>query len=144
MRNWRILWRSLTPSLRRETLIRAFKLDLERHKAEPHAALSQWRMRYTILGQTVCETAFCIITKIGHALLTKARDAALQSLQSSLSRRELNYALSIQSVSRDPRYLDVRAYLLAYADSHGEQSPMKSIVPSKCCAPMFSSPHQTT
>ena len=51
VRNWRVLWRSISAPLRRESLLLAFRESLQRFRAmHPYRNVSEWRMEYTVLG----------------------------------------------------------------------------------------------
>ena len=125
VRNWRILWNSLTPSLRRESLIQMYAESLRAHRASNK--VGAWQHHYFVLGQPVCEQAFRMITGISSSMLTKARSAAMDGHRSSLSRSELGTHMSIRDTGKDAVYLDFRRWLEYYAQTHASQSPITGV-----------------
>ena len=121
MRNWRVLWYSLPPAMRRESLLVMCKEAQKAH--EKSDMRSAWRLHYKVLGIDVCEDAFCVITGIGRSSLTQARKAAVAGHQSSLSRSELPLHLAILPGSKPLVYLDARKWIETYARDHGEHDP---------------------
>ena len=120
VKNWRLLWRSLSAASRREALLTMFQISLAAHRA---LSTSQpWTMKFTVLGVYVCEAAFQRLTGVGSWALTKARSAALDGHASSLSRSELGYTQLVRNTNKQNVYLDARQWLERYADSHAEQS----------------------
>ena len=122
LRNWRILWRSLSPASRREALLAMFRASLATHRSETRPG--SWTMSFHILGLPVCENAFRMITGISSWSLTRARAGAQAGRVSSLSNAELGSSQMIKSASRQNLYLDARQWLEHYAATHAEQSPI--------------------
>ena len=118
VRNWRVLWFSLPPALRRESLLTMCRASLAMHRKS--GVTSEWRIQYIVLGVAVCLDAFCAITGIGRSSLTQARNAALEGHQSSLARSELPLHLAILPTSKPHRYLDARRWIEVYAARHAE------------------------
>ena len=123
VRNWRILWRSLLPSARREQLLSLHAASLADHKLS-NCLLCTWKVRYLFMGVHVCRDAFCALAGVGMSTLMEARHGALRDAKSSLSLRELLVCQRIVNTNQKPLHLDARQWLEYYADSHGEQSPM--------------------
>ena len=61
--NWRLLWRSLPATMRREALLHMAVDSLRRHNEANMPGA--WVIKYKVLGQDVCRTAFEFITGIG-------------------------------------------------------------------------------
>ena len=83
------------------------------------------KISYRVMGHHVCEEAFVNITGIGNWSVQHVRDMVLHGKVSSLSRRELGYGRVIQACSKEPKYLDARAWLEHYADKVCDHSPME-------------------
>ena len=77
VRNWRIMWRSLSANHRREAMLFCMRDSLRTHR-ESSLPDSTWKHQFKVLGQPVCKDAFRIITGIGSWTLDSARQAALQ------------------------------------------------------------------
>ena len=120
-RNWRVLWHSLPPACRREALLHGASQSFEEHQKLP--LTKRWCQTYNVMGFRVCQRAWCAITGIGHSSIQTSREAAIANKRSSLARSELCYHMGILGTKESP-YLDVRAWLVVYADTHGENSPM--------------------
>ena len=123
VRNWRLMWRSSPPEMRREKLIEMMASQLAKH----HGGQDQreWQVEYSVMGIPVCRAAFLRVTGIGVSSLTTARRCALEGHASSLSRKTLGMHRLIVGTSHDPLFLDARQWLEHYADTHGEQAPME-------------------
>ena len=112
--NWRVLWYSLPSERRRELLIRLYA-----DKTQPHKRSATGGQFASILGQMVCKEAFQILTSISAGALQRAKDAASNGHQSSISRR----ALLPKNVGTSEKWMDVRSWLEKYAADHAEMSP---------------------
>ena len=123
VRNWRILWRSMPASTRREALLEMFRRSLVAHRAKGEPD-SQWKMEFTLLGIRVCENAFQTLSGISSYALNLARTEALKGSMSSLSRGELGMGALIKNTNHDKLYLDSRLWIERYAEEHSEQSPI--------------------
>ena len=121
VRNWRALWRSLPAYLRQEALL---KNAAKYVNTNARMALGNGLVKYSFLGQPVCRNAFMTLTGIGAWSLTDARTKAESGHKSCLSRAELGNKLLIQNTSRPKLYLDARNWLMHYADTHAEKSPI--------------------
>jgi hypothetical protein len=119
-----IILTSLPAAMRRETLLIMFRSSLEGH-VKSGLPKDTWLHKYTLMGQSVCLDAFCLLTGISRWSVTQARDAARNGSRSSSSRSELPMHLAILPTSKPKLYLDARAWLECYAASHAESSPMK-------------------
>ena len=122
VRNWRILWRSLSPASRREAMLAKFSASLATHKSENRNG--SWKMSFHVLGRPVCENAFRMITGISSWSLTRARAEARDGHASSLSNAELGRSQMIKNANKQNLYLDARQWLEHYAATHAEQSPI--------------------
>eukprot|EP00812_Abedinium_dasypus_P011432 NODE_498_length_1524_cov_2.803268.p1 GENE.NODE_498_length_1524_cov_2.803268~~NODE_498_length_1524_cov_2.803268.p1 ORF type:complete len:436 (+),score=56.79 NODE_498_length_1524_cov_2.803268:192-1310(+) len=122
VRNWRILWRSLLPSTRREALLCFHAASLADHQRSNRQ--SAWHVKYSFMGEDVCRDAFLALAGVCVSSLEAARNGALRETKSSLSLKELLMCQRIANTNREPLYLDARQWLEHYAGSHGEQSPM--------------------
>ena len=122
VRNWRILWRSLSPASRREALLAMFRASLANHKSDNRSG--SWKMSFHVLGHSVCENAFRMLTGISSWSLTRARAGAKAGHLSSLSNAELGSSQMIKSASKANLYLDAHQWLEHYAATHAEQSPI--------------------
>ena len=101
--------------MRREALIKMYKQKMV-GDADTHSPF---------LGQSVCKSAFLLLTGSGSWSLTHARGAAQAGNESSLSMKELNCCLDIKNTNKPALYLDARMWLLHYADIAGDHSPME-------------------
>ena len=122
VRNWQVLWRSLTPALRRESLVRMFAASFAAHRAS--GALGECTTQHQVLGVNVCAAALQVITGISGYSLTKARAGAAAMQQSSLSLSELPRRFLITNTNKEKLYLDARLWLEYYAETHGDFSPI--------------------
>lgn len=118
VRNWRSLWRSLPACLRQEALLMNARQAFDPKVCGPKM------VRYTFLGHPVCKPALMRLSGIGASSLTKARDRAASGHRSCLSRKELGNAMLIQNTSQPKLYIDARSWLVHYADTHAEKSPI--------------------
>ena len=118
VRNWRVLWHSLPASKRRETLI-ALMNDKKRR-----SRTGAQDTRLPFLGVGVCRTAWRMLTGIGNWSLQCADRRAEQGNKSSLSCRELGMAKMIKSTNKQKLYLDARKWLIHYACTFGDHSPI--------------------
>ena len=122
VRNWRTLWRSLPASSRREAL-----LDHARQSRQEHMdtdGMCTWKISYQFNGLHVCKAAFQHLTGIGSSSLQEARSHAEKGSKSRLSRSELGNVHLIANTSNPKLYLDARTWLVQYADTHADQSPI--------------------
>lgn len=122
VRNWRVLWRSMSPASRRKALLQAYAASLAAY--EQAGSIGKWTMNHKILGINVCNTVFHMITGIGGSSLQKARVAAQEHKQSSLSLSELPTFLQISANSKPRLYIDCRLWLEEYAETHGDWDPV--------------------
>lgn len=136
VRNWRLLWKSL-PRYRRDELL----MQLLRSG------------KLTFMGVEVCCVAFQILTHISAGKLQKVREHIKAGKQSVWSASETQVWMSIRQNSKAKLYLatcsklqhfflfpvcavcahvvfgqDARQWIERYAETHGEQSPMTSVV----------------
>ena len=125
LRNWRVLWRSIPASMRREALISMYAKPLAEHVAAGGDKRDFRMKKYSIFGVDVCLDAFCNLTGIGRWSLTTAREAAINGHRSSLSRGELPMEMSILPGARPVLYLEARAWLEVYVELVAESSSMK-------------------
>lgn len=109
VRNWRILWLSYPPRVRKEVLLTLFRETAGRP--------------LTILGHEVCTAAFKIITGVGSSTLQEVREAVAAQKVAFYSHQELSMFMDIKLHAKAGRYLDARAWLEVYAETHAEQSP---------------------
>ena len=121
VRNWRALWRSLPAYLRQEALLKNAAKDVA---CTALMALGNGLVKYSFLGQPVCRNAFMTLTGIGAWSLTEARKKAESGHKSCLSQRELGRAMLLQNTSQPKHYLDARSWLVHYADTHADKSPI--------------------
>ena len=68
VRNWRVMWRSCSPSSRREKLIELMRKQLQDYRDNPD--MREWRLEYSVMGIPVCKAAFMRITGISAWSLT--------------------------------------------------------------------------
>ena len=139
VRNWRILWRSLSPAARRETLLYFHAASLADYRRSNRQGA--WFVKYRFLGEGVCRDAFLSLTGVGVSSLMKAREGALKETKSSLSSKELQICQRIANTNQPPLYLDARQWLEHYADSHGEQSPIDCLTFLPAGRPQFHYSH---
>ena len=109
LRNWRLLWSSLPRDKRMQML-----LDLMRDTPGS----------FRLAGMRVCSRAFQKITGISAGQLQIVRNKINQGVQ-SIWRSDSMLWMSIRNQPKSHRYLDARAWLEVYAETHGEQSPMR-------------------
>jgi hypothetical protein len=117
VRNWRVLWRSLPGHLRQEALL----INARKDVGQP---LSTNLVTYTFLGHQVCRDALMRLSGIGAWSLTQARKRAEKGEKSCSSRRELGNMMLIQNTNQPKKYLDAVNWLVHYADTHAERSPI--------------------
>ena len=118
VRNWRSLWRSLPACLRQEALLTNAMQAFDAKGCETHC------VPYTFLGHAVCKTALMRLSGIGAWSLTQARTRAAKGHKSCSSRKDLQNAMLIQNTSQPKLYIDARSWLVHYADTHAEKSPI--------------------
>jgi hypothetical protein len=119
VRNWRVLWRSLPGYLRQEALLINARKDVGQN--DP---MKTGLVTYTFLGQPVCRDAMQRLSGIGSWSLTQARQRAESGHKSCLSRQELGNMMLIQNTSQPKKYIDAVNWLVHYADTHAEKSPI--------------------
>ena len=118
VKNWRSLWRSLPACLRQEALLMNARKSCDAN----HGVLNV--VNYTFLGHQVCKNALMRLSGIGAWSLTQARKKAADGHRSCLSRKELGNAMLIENTSQPKLYIDARNWLVHYADTHAEKSPI--------------------
>ena len=121
VRSWRVLWRSLPACLRQEALLMNATKDVG---AKAHTILASGMVSYTFLGYPVCRSALMRLTGIGAWSLTEARRRAESGHKSCSSKQELCNAILIQNTNKPKNYIDARNWLVHYADTHAEKSPI--------------------
>jgi hypothetical protein len=121
--NWRVLWRSLPACLRQEALIVNAKKSTGAG-GQARMILDIGRASFTFLGYSVCRIALMKLSGIGSWSLTEARKKADSNQKSCLSRRELGNAILIQNTNKPKQYIDARNWLVHYADTHSDRSPI--------------------
>ena len=121
VKNWRALWRSLPAYLRQEALLTNAAKDVN---TKALMALGNGLVKYSFLGRPVCRNAFMTLTGIGAWSLTDARKKAESGNKSCLSRHERGDNILVQNTSQPKKYLDARNWLVHYADTHAEKSPI--------------------
>ena len=109
------MWYSLPKADRQERLRAFFAATKQQHEADGE---DEFRMQYTVFGQSVCRDAFIRITGIHADALQRARSAAVAGVLQSES-----FAWRLR---RAPAYLDCRAWLLDYAHIHADTSPLNT------------------
>ena len=119
VRTWRILWRSLPPHSRRESLLVMYTVIVRSAAADDPNKLI-----FPFLGMRVCKTAFRTLTQIGSSSLTQARQHALMGHKSCLSKSEFGCLRLIQNTNKPKLYLDARMWLTHLGDQFGDHSPM--------------------
>jgi len=122
VQNWRTLWRSLPAGTRREKL-----LDHARQSRKEYMdtdGLCPWKISYQFQGSHVCKTAFQRLTGIGSWSLQEARNHAVSGSKSRLGRSELGNIHLITNTANQKLYLDARTWLVQYAETHADQSPI--------------------
>jgi len=123
IRAWRVMWRCLPATVRREKLIHMMAASYQTHRQ--CGVPGDWVYDgYSLLGQKVCREAFRMLTGIGVSSLTIARDSVMRHKQSSCARSELSQWLDIVATNKPKLYLDSRQWLEWYADTHAEKSPI--------------------
>ncbi len=120
VRNWLVLWRSLSPAMRREAMLVLYKKAFAAHAAG--GGLGSCKTQYTVMGLPVCALAFQIITGVSSSTMEKMRQAASKGQHSSLSRGELPFKYSLDG--KPALYLDARVWLEQHACTFGDFSPM--------------------
>ena len=79
VRNWRILWKSLPPHTRRETLIVMYRRSYDAHLAAGRPPQAWQMTEFQVLGHGgMCRDAFMLVTGIGASSLQAARTAMLE------------------------------------------------------------------
>ena len=130
VRNWRVLWLSNPAAFRREMLMKFHADDLRAYQASGNQG--RWHVKYKFMGLRVCRVAFLLLTGLGASSLMKAREAAMQGKQSSLSRVDLQLHRRIANTNKENLYIDARQWLEHYADTHGDHSPMDCLTFLPC------------
>ena len=123
IQRWRTLWYSLPKADRNRRLQDMFAQQLATHQG----VHTEFLAKYTVLGQPVCRQAFMQLTGVTTDVLQAARHAVVRG-EYKVTESELG-----MWVARRPlAYLDARSWLLEYAKSHGDSSPLsdKLILPS--------------
>ena len=123
VKNWRALWRSLPASLRQEALLMKAREKLAAKNAKVNVR-SQPQVSYTFLGHPVCKNALMRLSRIGAWSLDQAKKRAASGHKSCSSRPDLGNAILIQNTNQPKKYLDARNWLVHYADTHAEKSPI--------------------
>ena len=116
---WRKFWYSLPSADRADRLRRAFRREFEDHVKRQLGDTTGFHMVFRVFGKQVCREAFITITGIHADTLQAARAAALGGMST------LPIAPPAIWASRRPvAYIAARAWLLAYAKTHADTSPL--------------------
>ena len=92
--------------------------------ADPLDVCSHPQVSYTFLGHPVCKNALMRLSRIGSWSLDQAKKRAASGHKSCSSRPDLGNAILIQNTNQPKKYLDARNWLVHYADTHAEKSPI--------------------
>ena len=116
---WRKLWYALPKEDRMNRLIQMYRAQW--YELPDHMR-ADFKMQYRVLGMNVCRDAFIAVTGMHADTLQAARKVAtMQATQPVPS--------SLIWVGRRPlAYRDARAWLLDYAKTHGDTSPMSTLI----------------
>ena len=104
-----MLWASLPRMKRKQLLL----LDMMRENGS----------EFKLLGIRVCSRAFQRLTGISAGAIQDIRER-MKKGEVTIWRSDDLAWLSIKNQSKSHKYLDARSWLEAYAQTHGEQSPM--------------------
>lgn len=115
---WRKLWYTLPKKDREHRLFNLFKSALSNHTAQCHGDPTAFLMKFKFFGEKVCRDAFIALTGIHADTLQKARRAATTGALPL----DLGYGPWLGKKSM--KYMNARAWLLSYAKSHGDTSPL--------------------
>ena len=120
---WRKLWYSIPKNDRFGKLVSAYaNARLRQDDSFSHSSASDgFGMTYSVLGHKVCRQAFIHITAITAETLQSARHASMNTVQSSGGPLAVIYP---KSLGRDLKYVSARSWLLEYAQTHGDTSPL--------------------
>lgn len=128
---WRKLWYSLPKADREYRLRQEFSRQRARQVEANLGDHEAFRMSYNVMGVPVCRQAFIAITGIAADTLQRAR--ATSAVEHGLAVPEISTALSMTPqdlgmwVSKRPiAYMDARAWLLDYAKTNGDTSPLNN------------------
>lgn len=108
LRNWRLLWASLPRDKRKQAL-----LDMMRE--------SGGQMKFA--GVRVCTRAFQKLSGVSAGAIQDVRSKIAAGTVTIWRSDGLAY-MEIRNQAQAHRYLDARAWIEAYSELHGEQSPM--------------------
>ena len=114
---WRKMWYSL-PKEDREERLRKMFADARQKCLDEGEDEDCFRMQFQVFGAQLCRDAFIRVTSIHADSLQRARKASMGWV-----------ATSVAGVWRERRavaYLDSRAWLLDYAYTHADSSPLNS------------------
>ena len=115
---WRKLWYAMPKQAKEARLCKLFADEFQAHTAACLGHPTGFHMKFRIFGTPVCRNALIAITGIHADTLQKARNAATGGSLPPWPPHGL-------WVSRRPiAYLLARAWLLTYAQSHGDTSPL--------------------
>ena len=122
---WRRMWFGLPKADRHARLGDMYRQARRCCVEQQHGDGSSWHTEYKILGVPVCRAAFLSVTGLHIEALQKAREASM-----SVGRIA---RVAGEWVGRRPlAYMDARSWLLEYARTHGESSPLNTDIFLPC------------
>ena len=116
---WRRLWYALPKQDRDQRLTREFATAAQNHAAARLGDQAGFQMQYRWFGSKVCRDAFIALTGIHADTLQRARRIAMGE-----ERAPLPPCIGAWVMHRPLAYINARAWLLAYARTHADTSPM--------------------
>jgi len=129
---WRKMWYSLPKVDRERRLCEMVASQRAAHGVQHLGDHEGFHIDYAVLGIPMCRNAFIAVTAIYADTIQRARQNSINSLpniRDEMGGGIVPASLSAQSlgiwVSRRPlAYTDARSWLLSYAKSHGDTSPL--------------------
>ena len=116
---WRKLWYALPKQDRETRPVDEFANAFKAHPAAHHGATTGFVMQYRLFGSKICRNAFVALTGIHPDNLQRARQIA-----TGVRRPPLPPGFSAWIMHRPLTYINARAWLVQYAKTHADTSPM--------------------
>ena len=116
---WRKLWYALPKQDRETRLVDEFANAFKAHTSAHHGDKAGFHMQFRMFGSQVCRAAFIALTGIHADTLQRARQIAM-----GVARPPLPPGFSAWIMHRPLTYINARAWLVQYAKTHADTSPM--------------------
>jgi hypothetical protein len=119
---WRKLWYAMPKHDREAKLAEFFANQVAAHRESRLGDPTGFTAKFQVFGTPVCRNAFIAITGIHADTLQKARGLAMGTALPALP------AHGVWVMRRPLVYIITRAWLLTYAKTHGDTSPLEDLI----------------